>query len=83
MTLAQLSEELAAATGLAGLTKDERAELLGISPDLVYVALRIARKNGWLTSLGTGNSGGVLTELGLKRFKEIDGEALLKKHLTE
>ena len=59
------------------------AELLGITPDLVYVALRIARKNGWLTSFGTGNSGGVLTELGLKRFKDINGEALLKKHLTE
>ena len=59
------------------------AEMLGIKTELVYVALRIARKNGWLTSLGTGNSGGTLTEQGLKRFKSINGEAILKRHLKE
>ena len=53
-------------------------ELLGISNDMVYMALRVARKHGWLTSQGSGNSGGSLTELGLQQFAVIKGEAILK-----
>jgi hypothetical protein len=53
-------------------------ELLGISNEMVYMALRVARKHGWLTSQGSGNSGGSLTELGLQQFAAIKGEAILK-----
>ena len=37
------------------------AEMLGIETSLVHTALRIARRNKWLTSLGAGKAGGELT----------------------
>jgi hypothetical protein len=57
------------------------ARFLGIEVKIVYVAVRIARKNGWLTSEGTGSSVGVLTDLGKEKFKEIKGDALLENYL--
>jgi len=49
------------------------ADALGIKKELVTMALRIARRNKWLTSLGTGKSGGVLTELGKSEFSLSNG----------
>jgi len=59
------------------------ANYLHIETSLVYVAVRTARKHRWLTSSGSGNAGGVLTEAGLKHFKEIKGQELLDKYISQ
>jgi hypothetical protein len=59
------------------------ANLLGIKVSLVYVAVRTARKKGWLTSSGTnGSPTGVLTSEGLKEFARIKGPSLYEKHVS-
>lgn len=59
------------------------ANLLGIKVSLVYVAVRIARKKGWLTSTGTnGSPVGVLTSEGEKEFKRVGGLSLYEKHVS-
>jgi hypothetical protein len=50
------------------------AEMLGIESDLVSMALRIARRNKWLTSSGAGISGGELTPLGEDMFHFENGD---------
>jgi hypothetical protein len=55
------------------------AELLGVATKIVYVAIRTARKNSWLTSAGFGIPGGQITEQGLKAFNEIDGKSRLEE----
>jgi hypothetical protein len=58
------------------------ANLLGIQVSLVYVAVRTARKKGWLTSTGTnGSPVGVMTTAGEKEFRRIDGANLYEKHV--
>jgi hypothetical protein len=59
----------------AGATKLSKrtADLLGVDVGVVHVALKIARRNGWITSLGAGKSGGQLTELGELMFQSYDG----------
>jgi hypothetical protein len=59
----------------AGATKlaKRTADLLGIDVGVVHVALKIARRNGWVTSLGAGKSGGQLTDLGEEVFEDYDG----------
>lgn len=59
----------------AGATKLSKrtADLLGIDVSVVHVALKIARRNGWITSEGAGKSGGHLTELGELMFQNYDG----------
>ena len=59
----------------AGATKLSKrtADLLGIDVSVVHVALKIARRNGWITSEGAGKSGGHLTELGELMFENYDG----------
>ena len=59
----------------AGATKLSKrtADLLGVDVGIVHVALKIARRNGWITSLGAGKSGGQLTELGELMFQSYDG----------
>jgi hypothetical protein len=49
------------------------AETLGIDSDLVSMALRIARRNKWLTSSGAGKSGGELTSIGESIFHFENG----------
>jgi hypothetical protein len=49
------------------------AEYLGVEKNLVHVALKIARRNEWLTSSGSGKAGGNLTEKGKKEFQKTDG----------
>lgn len=44
------------------------AEYLNIHPKLVHVALKIARRNKWLTSAGSGKAGGQLTDIGITEF---------------
>jgi hypothetical protein len=59
------------------------ANLLHIETALVYVAVRTARKNGWLSSDGSGVSGGRLTDLGITQFKSIKGDNLLSDYLNQ
>ena len=59
------------------------AEMLQIPTSLVYVAVRTARKHGWLSSEGTGNAGGTLTKSGADEFKRIKGEVRLHEYLTQ
>lgn len=58
------------------------AEMLGIETSLVHTALRIARRNKWLTSVGAGKAGGALTELGEKKFREFKGAERLSQILS-
>ena len=48
-------------------------EILEIDSDLVSMALRIARRNKWLTSSGAGKSGGELTPHGEDTFHMENG----------
>ena len=59
------------------------AEMLQIPTSLVYVAVRTARKHGWLSSEGTGNAGGTLTKSGADEFKRIKGEVRLLEYLKQ
>ena len=60
------------------------ANLLGIKPLLVYVAVRTARKKGWLTSSGVnGETSGEITEQGHKEYERIGGPDMFKKHITD
>jgi hypothetical protein len=49
------------------------ADYLGVDTNLVHVALKIARRNKWLTSSGSGRAGGQLTEKGLSEFEVSQG----------
>jgi hypothetical protein len=63
------------------------ANLLGLELKQVYVAVRIARRNEWLTSGGAGKGSGALTKKGLKAYQELDGdnlyESFIKGYLKE
>jgi hypothetical protein len=54
------------------------AELLGLELSVVHTAVQVARRNGWLTSNGSGVSGGVLTKEGQKMFISVNGPIRLK-----
>jgi hypothetical protein len=49
------------------------ADYLGVDTTLVHVALKIARRNKWLTSSGSGKAGGQLTEKGVLEFNVSKG----------
>jgi hypothetical protein len=49
------------------------ADYLGVDTNLVHVALKIARRNKWLTSSGSGKAGGQLTEKGTLEFSVSEG----------
>lgn len=51
------------------------ADYLGVDTKLIHVALKIARRNKWLTSSGSGRAGGQLTEKGLLEFNVSLGPA--------
>lgn len=59
------------------------ASLLGLNIKQIYVAVRIARRNGWLTSGGAGKAGGELTTSGLKAYKDLDGKTLYQKFISD
>ena len=49
------------------------ADYLGVDTNLVHVALKIARRNKWLTSSGSGRAGGQLTDKGISEFNASQG----------
>ncbi len=55
------------------------AEFMHIEIDTVRTAVRIARRNGWLTTEGHGKSGGFLTPEGEKAFLKFNGPYRLSK----
>jgi hypothetical protein len=57
------------------------AKLLAVEPRLIYVAVRIARRKGWLTESTSGSSGGHMTNEGLKEFKRRGGTALYEEFI--
>ncbi len=58
------------------------AELLGLDVSVVHTAVQVARRNGWLTSNGSGVSGGVFTEEGEKAFLAAHGPMRLAKIMS-
>lgn len=64
------------ASGTKRLAK-RTAELLQVDVAIVHLALQISRRNGWLTSKGSGVSGGDLTPEGEKKFLAAGGEKIL------
>ena len=57
------------------------ADALRVDLETVRTAVRIARRNKWLTSLGHGKSGGLLTKEGEKKFREANGPYRIQKLL--
>jgi hypothetical protein len=55
------------------------ADLLGLEVSVVHTAVQVARRNGWLTSNGSGVSGGVLTEEGQEMFIAAQGPMRLAR----
>ena len=68
-------------TGHRSVAK-KTAETLGVNVELIHVALRVARRNNWLTSNGAGRSGGQLTAAGEKVFRQLKGPERLKALLN-
>lgn len=58
------------------------AKLLNVKPSLIYVAVRIARRKGWLTESTSGTSGGHMTNDGLKAFAKINGTSLYQEFVN-
>jgi hypothetical protein len=55
------------------------ADLLGLEVSVVHTAVQVARRNGWLTSNGSGVSGGVLTKKGEEMFIAAHGPVRLAR----
>ena len=55
------------------------ADLLGLDVSVVHTAVQVARRNGWLTSNGSGVSGGVLTDEGEEMFIAAHGPVRLAR----
>jgi hypothetical protein len=58
------------------------AQALNVDTELIYVALRVARRNDWLTSMGSGKSGGRMTEKGEKEFRKSKGHERLARLMS-
>jgi hypothetical protein len=69
---------LIAASGPTKVTK-RTADFLQVEVETVRTAIRIARRNKWLTSTGHGKSGGVLTKAGELAFLKLNGPYRLQK----
>ena len=57
------------------------ADALKVDLETVRTAVRIARRNKWLTSVGHGKSGGLLTKEGEKKFRQANGPYRIHKLL--
>lgn len=68
-------------TGSRSVAK-KTADALGIEVQLVHMALRVARRNDWLTSNGAGKAGGFLTPEGEKAFRKLNGPGRMKALLN-
>jgi hypothetical protein len=69
---------LFAAGGSSKVTK-RTADFLQVDVETVRTAIRIARRNEWLTSAGHGKSGGSLTKSGELAFIKLNGPYRLQK----
>jgi hypothetical protein len=69
---------LIAASGPSKVTK-RTADLLQVDVETVRTAIRIARRNNWLTTAGHGKSGGILTKEGEQAFIKLNGPYRLQK----
>jgi transposase len=58
------------------------AQVLGIGVKTVYVAVRIARKKGWLSESVSGSAKGELTSEGHKEFKRVKGQTLYEQYIA-
>ena len=68
-------------TGVKNVAK-RCAQTLNVDTELIYVALRVARRNEWLTSMGSGKSGGKMTDKGEKEFRKSKGHERLARLLS-
>ena len=59
-------------TGSRSVAK-KTADALGVNVNVVHMAVRVARRNEWLTSNGAGKAGGELTPEGEKAFRQLNG----------
>jgi hypothetical protein len=57
------------------------ADVLGVDKSLIYVAVRTARKYGWLSKSISGTAKGQMTEEGLKAFKKSDANSLYEEFI--
>jgi len=58
------------------------AELLGLDVSVVHTAVQVARRNGWLTSNGSGVSGGIFTDEGERVFLAAQGPMRLARIMS-
>ena len=58
------------------------SNVLGIDVKTVYVAVRTARKKGWLSESVSGSAKGELTAEGIKEFKKIGGQSLYEEYIS-
>lgn len=58
------------------------AQVLGIEVKTVYVAVRTARKKGWLSESVSGSAKGELTSEGHKEFKRVKGQTLYEQYIA-
>ena len=65
-------------SGSSKVTK-RTAEFLGTDLETVRTAVRIARRNSWLTSFGHGKSGGLMTVEGERAFENLNGPYRMQK----
>ena len=61
----------------------QTANLLGIDVNLVYVAVKNARRHGWLTTSGSGKGSGSLTTEGKEQLNEINFQSLYEQFITK
>jgi len=80
IAIAKIYSELSKA-GASNIVKQICVDL-DVDSATIYAALRVARSQGWLTASGKGKSGGTLTKMGEKFFKELDGEITITNWLS-
>lgn len=80
IAIAKIYSELSRA-GSSNIVKQICVDL-DVDSATIYAALRVARSQGWLTASGKGKSGGTLTKMGEKAFKELGGEITLTNWLS-
>ena len=80
IAIAKIYSELSRA-GSSNIVKQICVDL-DVESAAIYAALRVARSQGWLTASGKGKSGGTLTKMGEKAFKDLDGDITLTNWLS-
>ena len=80
IAIAKIYSELSGA-GASNIVKQICVDL-DVESATIYAALRVARSQGWLTASGKGRSGGTLTKMGEKSFKELNGNITLANWIS-